>query len=98
MAEGGYDPCECICGHEHAMRRLLSFIQMSSSQSDCTQNQCFSNLFDGSDENSWLVQTLIWVLLWLVLLLALYMFRPKSLQGKQPSAQEPRPPLPPPVQ
>ena len=65
MAEGGYDPCECICGHEHAMRRLLSFvspqnnestvvslssrfvvrsqIQMSSSQSDCTQNQCFSN-------------------------------------------------------
>ena len=68
MAEGGYDPCECVCGHEYAMRRLLSFVslfvlifvvivarpcyqeslrlfpsQIQMSQSDCTQNQCFSN-------------------------------------------------------
>ena len=67
MAEGGYDPCECVCAHEYAMRRLLSFVsfitllfvnlrdrlvavsptlfpvQIQMSQSDCTQNQCFSN-------------------------------------------------------
>ncbi|XP_043099939.1 small integral membrane protein 14 isoform X3 [Puntigrus tetrazona] len=27
MAEGGFDPCECICSHEHAMRRLISLCQ-----------------------------------------------------------------------
>ncbi|PNI83234.1 SMIM14 isoform 4 [Pan troglodytes] len=24
MAEGGFDPCECVCSHEHAMRRLIN--------------------------------------------------------------------------
>ncbi|XP_017599804.1 small integral membrane protein 14 isoform X1 [Corvus cornix cornix] len=27
MAEGGFDPCECICSHEHAMRRLINLCQ-----------------------------------------------------------------------
>uniref|UniRef100_A0A8C4QH85 Small integral membrane protein 14 n=1 Tax=Eptatretus burgeri TaxID=7764 RepID=A0A8C4QH85_EPTBU len=27
MAEGGFDPCECICSHEHAMRRLLNLVR-----------------------------------------------------------------------
>ena len=26
MAEGGFDPCECICSHEGAMRRLISMV------------------------------------------------------------------------
>ena len=26
MAEGGYDPCECICTHEYAMRRLINLV------------------------------------------------------------------------
>uniref|UniRef100_A0A672KCL6 Small integral membrane protein 14 n=1 Tax=Sinocyclocheilus grahami TaxID=75366 RepID=A0A672KCL6_SINGR len=30
MAEGGFDPCECICSHEHAMRRLISLVSSSS--------------------------------------------------------------------
>ncbi|XP_061536021.1 small integral membrane protein 14 isoform X2 [Phycodurus eques] len=26
MAEGGFDPCECICSHEYAMRRLINLV------------------------------------------------------------------------
>lgn len=26
MAEGGFDPCECVCTHEYAMRRLLNLV------------------------------------------------------------------------
>lgn len=28
MAEGGFDPCECICSHEHAMRRLINLVRI----------------------------------------------------------------------
>lgn len=27
MAEGGFDPCECVCSHEYAMRRLLNLVR-----------------------------------------------------------------------
>ena len=47
MADGGFDPCECIFNHEMAMRRLLSLLR--SSQSYCNDNECFQvrkkNLF-----------------------------------------------------
>ena len=33
MADGGWDPCECIFNHEMAMRRLLSLLR--NSQVDC---------------------------------------------------------------
>ncbi|KAL6110037.1 smim14 [Pungitius sinensis] len=26
MAEGGFDPCECVCSHEYAMRRLINLV------------------------------------------------------------------------
>lgn len=26
MAEGGFDPCECVCTHEYAMRRLINLV------------------------------------------------------------------------
>ena len=29
MADGGWDPCECIFNHEMAMRRLLSLLRNS---------------------------------------------------------------------
>ncbi|XP_037247569.1 small integral membrane protein 14 isoform X2 [Falco biarmicus] len=38
MAEGGFDPCECICSHEHAMRRLINLLRQS--QSYCTDTEC----------------------------------------------------------
>uniref|UniRef100_A0A8C7K1N3 Small integral membrane protein 14 n=1 Tax=Oncorhynchus kisutch TaxID=8019 RepID=A0A8C7K1N3_ONCKI len=33
MAEGGFDPCECICTQEHAMRRLISLVRVSVQES-----------------------------------------------------------------
>merc|ERR1712203_1087304 len=45
MADGGWDPCECIFNHEMAMRRLLSLLR--SSQSTCTDNECFTDGLPG---------------------------------------------------
>ena len=28
MAEGGFDPCECIWSHEAAMRRLMGLVSV----------------------------------------------------------------------
>uniref|UniRef100_A0A7N5JID1 Small integral membrane protein 14 n=1 Tax=Ailuropoda melanoleuca TaxID=9646 RepID=A0A7N5JID1_AILME len=42
MAEGGFDPCECICSHENAMRRLISLLRQS--QSYCTDTECLQEL------------------------------------------------------
>ncbi|KAJ8964567.1 hypothetical protein NQ314_004871 [Rhamnusium bicolor] len=35
---GGFDPCECIWGHEMAMRRLLNVLR--NSQALCTDSEC----------------------------------------------------------
>ena len=43
MADGGFDPCECIFNHEMAMRRLLSLLRQS--QSYCTENECLQVRF-----------------------------------------------------
>lgn len=32
MAEGGFDPCECICSHEYAMRRLINLVSSKTEQ------------------------------------------------------------------
>ncbi|MEE6462225.1 hypothetical protein FKM82_001525 [Ascaphus truei] len=39
MAEDNYDPCECICSHDYAMRRLINLLRQS--QSYCTDTECF---------------------------------------------------------
>ena len=44
MADGGFDPCECIFNHEMAMRRLLSLLRQS--QSYCTDNECLQVLLE----------------------------------------------------
>ena len=46
MADGGFDPCECIFNHEMAMRRLLSLLRQS--QSYCTDNECTVRLEEGN--------------------------------------------------
>ena len=48
MADGGWDPCECIFNHEMAMRRLLSLLRSSQvlglcfvkSEKMCTETKC----------------------------------------------------------
>ena len=35
---GGFDLCECICGHNSAMARLLQMLR--SAQDSCTDSEC----------------------------------------------------------
>jgi len=91
MADGGFDPCECIFNHEMAMRRLLSLLRQS--QSYCTDNECTDGTLPGPSEStggaadSFLMMTMIWAML----AIALYLFRPSSLrnQGDQKPSQPP---------
>lgn len=40
MSDEGFDPCECMWGHEMSMRRLLNMLR--NSQSDCTDTVCYT--------------------------------------------------------
>ncbi|XP_067298851.1 small integral membrane protein 14 [Pseudorasbora parva] len=86
MAEGGYDPCECICSHEHAMRRLINLLRQS--QSYCTDSECLQEM---PGPNSSSVEgdiTLPMIIMgWLVLALVLFLFRPASLRGSSTSSK-----------
>jgi len=105
MAEGGFDPCECVFSHESAMRRLLSLLR--NSQSYCTDNECAQDfpgpqgvadgLFGGSN-----IMYMV-MMMWVVVALALFMLRPASMRrgtdSKPPpdNGQGPRNPPAPPV-
>lgn len=85
MAEGGFDPCECVCTHEYAMRRLLNLLRQS--QSYCTDTDCPQELpgpsgqAGGGDD-----LTLPMVVMgWVVLALLLFLLRPSGLRGPRPT-------------
>ncbi|XP_067106619.1 small integral membrane protein 14 [Osmerus mordax] len=99
MADGGFDPCECICSHEHAMRRLLNLLRQS--QSYCTDNECLQDIpGPGGPVSEDLTMPLV-LLGWLVLALVMFLLRPASLRGSQPADKpsgphsHPAPPAPP---
>jgi len=83
MADGGFDPCECIFNHEMAMRRLLSLLRQS--QSYCTDNECVQdglpgpNAANGDGDNTFAMMAMMWV----VLATVLYLFRPQSMRGQR---------------
>lgn len=78
MAEGGFDPCECICSHEHAMRRLINLLRQS--QSYCTDTECLQELpGTGSPTGGDLTLPMI-IMGWIVLALALFLLRPASMR------------------
>lgn len=92
MAEGGFDPCECICSHEHAMRRLLNLLRQS--QSFCTDNECPQELPGPSSLNSD-QNDITWQMIligWLLLALLLFLLRPTSLRSPRPADKSIRPP------
>lgn len=92
MAEGGFDPCECICSHEHAMRRLLNLLRQS--QSFCTETECPQELPGPSGFNSG-QNDITWQMVlcgWLLLALLLFLLRPASLRGSRPADKSIGPP------
>uniref|UniRef100_A0A3P9K9L7 Small integral membrane protein 14 n=1 Tax=Oryzias latipes TaxID=8090 RepID=A0A3P9K9L7_ORYLA len=83
MAEGGFDPCECICSHEFAMRRLINLLRQS--QSYCTDAECPQELpgpngLVGGDGDLTLPMVLMG---WAVVALVLFLLRPSSLRGRR---------------
>ncbi|KAK3887848.1 hypothetical protein Pcinc_008073 [Petrolisthes cinctipes] len=80
MADGGFDPCECIWSHDMAMRRLLSILRQS--QSYCTDTECFNELPgpNGPPQDSGTDSILLLGMLWMLLAVVLFFMRPASLR------------------
>lgn len=91
MAEGGFDPCECVCSHEYAMRRLLNLLRQS--QAYCTDTGCPQELPGpgGPAGDSGDLTFPMMVMGWMVLALLLFLFRPSSLRGPRSADKTPGP-------
>lgn len=87
MADG-FDPCECVWSHDHAMRRLLTLLRQS--QGYCTDNECLQpgqlpgEGVGASDDGG--NNMMFFMMVWTVMAMALFFLRPSSLRA-QPSAQ-----------
>lgn len=101
MAEGGFDPCECIFSHEMAMRRLISLLR--NSQSYCTDNECLQDMpgpqgGGGQGEMNFFLMAAAWV----VIALVMFLLRPASLRNRggdeKPSNNQGPSPPPAPIQ
>lgn len=84
MAEGGFDPCECIWSHQQAMQRLISLLR--SSQTYCSENECLQEIpgplsvQPQSDYSS--SSLLVFLMGWMVFAMALFFLRPKSMRRR----------------
>ncbi|XP_028831439.1 small integral membrane protein 14 isoform X2 [Denticeps clupeoides] len=98
MAEGGFDPCECVCSHEHAMRRLINLLRQS--QSYCTDTECLQEIPGPSPSVDGDLTVPMIILGWMLLAFVLFLLRPPSMRGGHSSKpQSPHnnrdPPAPP---
>ncbi|XP_053560019.1 small integral membrane protein 14 [Bombina bombina] len=85
MADGSFDPCECICSHEHAMRRLISLLRQS--QSYCTDTECLQELPGPNPSGDVGIGITMIMMAWLVIGFTLYLLRPRSLRGNSASGK-----------
>ncbi|XP_075423891.1 small integral membrane protein 14 [Ascaphus truei] len=81
MAEDNYDPCECICSHDYAMRRLINLLRQS--QSYCTDTECFQELPGPNTTGEDGIGMVMIVMGWLVIGLTLFLLRPRSVRGSR---------------
>ncbi|XP_063076184.1 small integral membrane protein 14 [Engraulis encrasicolus] len=76
--EGGFDPCECICSHDHAMRRLIALLRQS--QSYCTDTECLQEIpGPGTSAEDFTVPMIL--MGWIALAVILFLLRPQSVRG-----------------
>merc|ERR1712226_716754 len=81
MAEGGYDPCECVYSYEGAMRRLVSLLR--ESQNFCTDTECLQELpgpDGGQAPASQGMSFFMIAMMWMVIAAVLFLIRPRSLR------------------
>ncbi|XP_076369301.1 small integral membrane protein 14-like isoform X1 [Tachypleus tridentatus] len=83
MADGGFDPCECVWSHDHAMQRLISLLP--SSQGYCTDSECFQEFPgpQGAPPSGGEFNFLMFLLVWLLIAVILFFLRPSSLRGSR---------------
>lgn len=102
MADGGFDPCECVWNHQMAMQRLLNMLR--DSQSSCNDNECIQDMPGPQDPSAGGFNMMMMMMIgWLVVATALFLLRPQSLRrssgdGKPRSGMGDRggnPPAPP---
>ncbi|XP_048365822.1 small integral membrane protein 14 [Sphaerodactylus townsendi] len=99
MAEGGFDPCECICSQEHAMRRLINLLRQS--QAYCTDTECLQELPGPNPSADNGINVTMIIAAWLVLALVLFLMRPtnfrRSNRAEKPTSPHngEEPPAPP---
>lgn len=89
MADGGFDPCECVWNHQMAMQRLLNLLR--NSQSYCSDNECIQDMPgpQGDPSADGFGMMMMLMVGWVVIATALFLLRPQSLR-RQPDAK-PRP-------
>lgn len=99
MAEGGFDPCECICSPEYAMRRLINLLRHS--QAYCTDTECLQELPGPNPSADSGVSATMIMVGWFVLVLILFLVRPANFR-RSDTAEKPfrrqngqEPPAPP---
>ncbi|XP_076043356.1 small integral membrane protein 14 [Oratosquilla oratoria] len=97
MADEGYDPCECICTYEMAMRRLITLLRQS--QSYCTDTECWNEL-PGPSSNDGNSDNVLLMVVCTILAFALFFLRPSFLRFNGDSKprnnnQDSFPPAPP---
>lgn len=97
--EAGFDPCECIWGHEMAMRRLISLLRQS--QAYCTDNECFQNVIGPQNQNQ-NIDSVLFMTLMFAFALLMYYLRPNFQNGLSQDPSKPanndndfNPPTPP---
>merc|ERR1712226_662871 len=91
MADGGWDPCECIFNHEMAMRRLLSLLR--SSQSYCTDNECLQDGLPGPGEGAGEPGNFMMMMMgWMMMALIMYFMRPQSMRSNNLEGKPQGPP------
>ena len=77
MAEGEFDPCECVHSHGHAMRGLTNLLWQT--QSYCTDTECRRELPGPSSDSS--ASITVMLMAWMVIAVLLFLLRPPRLRG-----------------
>ena len=95
MADGGFDPCECIFNHEMAMRRLLSLLR--SSQTYCTDNECLQDGMPGPSQTEGTSDNFMMMMIgWMLMAAVMFFLRPNSMRNNsaegKPSGEISKPP------
>ncbi|KAG9479613.1 hypothetical protein GDO78_011569 [Eleutherodactylus coqui] len=86
MADGDFDPCECICSHDYAMRRLINLVRIMTYYLN-GGTSILSYLPGPNPSSDGGVSIAMIAMAWLVIGFTLYLLRPRSLRRSRPTGK-----------